>query len=52
MIRGVVRRELAGIEFDVPLYVQRGVGEVIFFITADWNPPREFGQKGRGRQRK
>ncbi len=51
MIRGVVQRELAGIEFDMPLYVQCGVGEVIFFITADWNPPREFGQKGRGRRK-
>ncbi|PIW14682.1 MAG: hypothetical protein COZ06_16550 [Armatimonadetes bacterium CG_4_10_14_3_um_filter_66_18] len=47
MIRGLTRRRIAGIEFEVPLYVQCGIGEVVFFITADWNPPRQFGQRAR-----
>lgn len=50
MIRGTTHRDLAGFEFDFPLYVQCGVGEVVFLITADWNPPRELGQKGQRRR--
>jgi hypothetical protein len=38
------------ISFKTPLFVMCGVGNDIYLITADWNVPREWGQKVRPRR--
>jgi len=50
IIQGYVERGIGGVNFSVPLYVVCGIGEVVFFITVDWNMPREFSQKRKQRR--
>ena len=52
IICGYVRREIGDFIVLRPLYVLCAVGDVITFISADWNMPREFGQKRRGRTKR
>jgi hypothetical protein len=51
IICGDVERQIAFLRIIQPLYVMCAVGEVVTFVSVDWNPPREFGQKRGGRRR-
>ena len=51
IICGYVKRKIEIVTSTVPLYVLCAIGEVIILITADWNVPREFGQKFRKSRR-
>ena len=52
LVCGEVERRLAFLQVVHPLYVVCAVGEVVTIVTVDWNPPRELGQKPRGRGRR
>ncbi|MCS6862163.1 MAG: DUF4258 domain-containing protein [Abditibacteriales bacterium] len=50
IVCGDVERQIAFLKVVQPLYIVCAVGDVVTFVTADWNPPREFGQKRRRRR--